>query len=76
MRRYENPYVDPAISVRPYVSPEQQEPEPHIFHLLVDEIYRLFLDSSSRFDDPANEFPRWNLAEGKSTVLRAGGTDG
>ena len=56
-----------------YGSPEQQGSEPHIFHLLVDEIYRLLLDSRS--DGPANDFPRWNLAEGRPSVLRVGGTE-
>ncbi len=64
-----------SLPVRTYDSPEQEEPEPHIFHLLVDEIYRRLLHSSSRSEDPSNDFPRWNLAEGRAAVLRAGGTE-
>ena len=64
-----------SLPVRTYSNPEQQEPKPHIFHLLVDETYRLLLASSSRSDDPDNDVLRWNLAEGRSTVLRAGATE-
>ena len=63
------------LPVRTYCGPDQRGPGPHIFHTMVDEIYKAMLNGPSRSGKSAEDLPCWNLAQNSPSVLRTGGTE-